>query len=859
MKSQPPKRALKFLRWFCREDCIEEIEGDLIQLFMRESLGSGKVASRKFTWRVIRTFRPEFIKGFRFSFHDYSMAMFKHNLLVAYRSFMRYKGSFLINLVGLSSGLACALLILLWVSDELHMDKFQSDRLYEILENVKQDNGLITRHSTSGPMAAALQQQMPEVEMAATVTLEWSQTEVLSVGETDVKGVGIYADSAFFRMFNFDLDLGDRVSALNDNNSIVLSASLAKSLFGSEEAAFGKTVQEDHDKLLRVSAVMKDTPANSSNHFDFVMPMEPFRKANDWIRDWGNTAPQTFVLLRPGTNVAAFNDKIHDMIRKVSNGQIDHRTPFAVKYSDLYLHGHYENGFLVGGRIDYVRMFSIIAAFILAIACINFMNLATARASRRRKEVGVKKAVGARRRSLVLQYYAESILMTTISLVIAVIIAALLLPQFNLITDKHLTLSLDSNLLLMLGGIALLTGFISGSYPALYLSAFSPVAVLRGKLGSLAGEAWARKGLVVVQFILSIVMIVSVWVVYEQIRFVQTRNLGFNRDNVMLIDREGPVVQKQEAFLNEVSKIPGVIAASASGHDMTGHNGGTYGIEWPGKDPDDKTEFERFACDYGLIELLGIQMKEGRSFSKDYSNEGDKIIFNEAAIKYMGLKDPIGKTVKQWGDDKQIIGVVKDFNFESFHEKVKPAFFFYEPRYTGVLMIRMAAGQERKTIARIEKFYHDFNPGFPLSYRFLDQDYQKLYTAETRVATLSKYFAGLAIIISCLGLFGLAAFSAERRTKEIGIRKVLGSTSWGIVYLLSLDFTRMVLTAVVIALPVSYLLTSKWLDGFVYRIHLEWWYFPASGLLALLIAWFTVGLQTVRASRVNPTQCLKQE
>jgi ABC-type antimicrobial peptide transport system permease subunit len=589
-----------------------------------------------------------------------------------------------------------------------------------------------------------------------------------------------------------------------------------------------------------------------------VLTFEGFRDDNGWVTNWFNTAPQTFVLLKPGTDVGAFNKKIFDLVRTKTEGKARHRSPFVRPYQQAYLYNRYESGKLVGGRIEYVRMFSIIAGFILLIACINFMNLSTARASRRLKEVGVKKTVGASRSALIGQYLSESILMTLISLGVAVLLVMLLLPPFNAITEKQLTLSVDPTFISALLAIVLFTGLIAGSYPALYLSKFSAAEVLKGRLAGFIGESWARKGLVMFQFTLSIILIVSVWIVYQQIRLIQTRSLGYNKDNIVIISSEGAVEKKQEAFLSELGRIAGVAGASSTGHDMTGHNGGTYGVEWPGKDPNDRTEFERMFVNYGFIELMGIGMKEGRTFSKDFTADTSKIIFNEAGIKFMGMQDPVGKKVKLWDKEMEIIGVARDFNFESFHEVVKPLFFYLNPG-NRFIMVKIEKGKEQETLSRLELYYKEFNPGFPFTYRFIDEDYQQLYSSERRVATLSKYFAGLAILISCLGLFGLAAFTAERRVKEIGIRKILGASNAGIIYLLSGEFTKMVLAAIVIAIPASWFFASRWLQGFVFRIDLEWWFFAGSGLAALLIAWLTVGLQTIRAARVNPTECLRSE
>jgi hypothetical protein len=487
------------------------------------------------------------------------------------------------------------------------------------------------------------------------------------------------------------------------------------------------------------------------------------------------------------------------------------------------------------------------------------MNLSTARASRRLKEVGIKKAVGARQGALIVQYLSESTLLAFFSLIIALAIVWMLLPQFNVITSKHLSMDLSPSFFLSLVAIVLITGMIAGSYPALYLSGFNPTLVLKGGTSGILGGSWARKGLVMFQFALSIILIVSVIVIYKQIEFIQTKSLGYNKDNVLILEREGVIAEKQQTFLEELRKIPGVAGSSSSGHDMTGHNGGTYGVEWPGKNPEDRTEFERITANYGLIELLGLEMKEGRAFSEAGRDDGDKLIFNEAAIRYMGLSDPVGKKVNLWGEQREILGVVKDFNFETFREQIKPAFIQVNPRGTGNILIRIEAGKEQETLARLETFYQQFNPGFPFTYRFLDDDYQELYTAENRVSTLSKYFAGLAILISCLGLFGLAAFTAERRMKEIGIRKVLGSGNTAIVYLLSGEFTRMVIAAILIAIPVSWFMADLWLSSFAFHIELQWWFFAASGLAALFIAWLTVAVQTFKAARINLTDCLRTE
>jgi predicted permease len=860
LKMNPPQLPLRFFRWFCHPELRDSIEGDLMELYEEWVREKGKrKANIKLMIDVLLLFRPGIISinypKHRINTYD----MFRHNLLIAFRSFLRYKSSFLINLTGLSSGLACVLLIYLWVNDELHVDQFHvnKDRLYQVRENVEQDGEVITRITTSGPTAEALAKEMPEVEYAVTNTFDRIFHGVLSTKENDIKTGGIYASADFFRLFTYDLIQGNKDQVLADKKSIVITEDLAKRLFGTSENVVGKAVEWQHKKQYLVSGVLKDISSLSSVQFDFILTLETFTEDNDWMMNWFNTAPQTFVLLKEGTNVEAFNKKIADLVRTKTEGKVNHRTPFISPYTDAYLYGKYENGQQVGGRIEYVRLFSIIALFIVLIACINFMNLSTARASRRMKEVGMKKVVGARKSTLVFQYLSESTLICLLSLVMALLLVVLFLPQFNSIVGKNLTVQFDLNFMAGLLGVVLLTGLIAGSYPAFYLSTFTPATVLKGKLNNFMSEARVRKGLVVFQFTLSIILIVSVWVVYKQIEFIQTKNLGYSKDHVIIIRSEGALSEKRETFISEIQQMPGVMAASSGQHSMTGHNGGTHGIEWPGKNPEDRTEFENMPVNYGLIELLGISLKEGRLFAKSYA-DSSSIIFNEAAIKFMGIADPIGKEVKLWGRTMQIVGVVNDFHFESFHEKIKPAFFWLNPNAFNI-MVKVEAGKEQNVISQLEEFNRVVNPGFPLDYHFLDTDYQTLYAAESRVSTLSKYFAGLAIIISCLGLFGLAAFTTERRVKEIGIRKVLGSSQLGIVYLLSSEFTRVVLVSIIVALPASYLVATYWLDGFAFKIQLEWWYFIASGLLALGIAWLTVGTQALRAAKANPVDSLRSE
>ncbi len=862
-QSSPPRWPLALLRFFIRDQYLEEIEGDLEEVYFEFLEEHSKRRARwLYTLEVIRLFRPNLVKKLLSPTLHIHLDMFKHNLTISLRSYWRQKSSFLINLIGLSTGLACFLLITLWIKDELSMDKFHRHdaELYQVMEHITGPNSIGTTTNTSGPVASTLVEELPEVLAGVTARTKSINPNTLSVGDVNLKAKGLYATKDLFRLFSFELLAGSPDQVLLDPNAVVLSESLAKRLFEQASNATGQSVELAHETALTVSGVFKDTPASSSLQFDYVLSFESWSKEHTWVNEWNNTHPQAFLLLDEGTNIDLLNEKIAGYIGRMTEGEDDHRQLFVRKYSDNYLYGGFENGVQSGGRIEYVRLFSLIALFILMIACINFMNLSTARATRRLKEIGVKKSLGATRGSLISQYISESTLLAFLSCVAALGIVFFALPQFNLITSKELSVSFDAVtigfLLLTIVG----TGLLAGSYPALYLSSLKPILIIKGTLKSSWGEIWVRKGLVVVQFALSVILIVSVWVVYQQIQYTQDKHLGYDRDNVLLIEKEGKmqIPETAQTFLSEMKRLPGVQGTASLDNTMTHSDWRTNDVHWPGKDPADHTAFEVIQVDYDAIELLGMEMAAGRSFSRTFGSDTTAIVFNEAAIKYMGLEDPVGMRLDMWGDSPEIIGVVKDFHFESLHEAVDPMIMYLGDRGR-YMMVRIDGQRTQSTITAIRNLYLEANPGFALDYQFLDDEYAALYAAENRVSTLSRYFAGLAILISCLGLFGLAMFSAAQRQKEIGIRKVLGASYIQLIRLLSLDFTRMVGIAILIGLPISYYLLRNWLNTFAFSIDLQWYFFLGAGLLALLIAWLTVLLQMTKATRVNPVESLRNE
>lgn len=782
----------------------------------------------------------------------------KYYLRITLRNFFRHKVSSLINLVGLTTGLSCAFFIYLWVQDEFTINKFheKDDRLYRVMEFQTYSNEKFATNSTPGILGENLKLDFPDIQYAATTT--WINPVLLAHEDTYFNEEGYHVGEDFFNIFTYPLIAGDPDNVLKDKTSICISRDLANKFFGSVDTAVGKTLRYDDDRNFIVSGVFENINPKSTHIFDFVLPLQDYLDRNDWATQWGNNGPHTYVILQEGANADEVTKKIAGYIK--SKEEDSHIDLFLKKYSEQYLYGSYTNGVPDGGRIDYVRLFSVIAVFILVIACINFMNLSTARASKRAHEVGVRKAIGADRSLLIRQYIGEAVLISFFSMVMAYMVVLSLLPQFNEITDKTISLELNPEIVAVSVLTVILTGVLAGSYPALYLTHFNPVQVLKGEIKSSAGELWARKGLVVFQFTITIILIVGVIVIYKQTEYAFTKNLGYNQDNIVFFSQDGGISEKRETFFNELRKIPGVVNAGGTSHGMVYQQSNTMGLEWRGKQPEERKLFENIRVDYEFYETMGFDLVTGRWFSREFGSDTTKMVINEAAARAMGFtaEEAIGEHITLWEEyDLEIVGVLKDFHYMSIHQEVDPAFFRIESTWN--VAVRLEAGKEVQTMYAIEELYQEFSPGFIFEYEFLDKRYQRLYNSEKRIGTLSSYFAGFAIVISCLGLFGLASFTAERRLKEIGIRKVLGASVTNIVMMLSKDFTRLVGISIIIAVPISYYFMNQWLESFAYKIDLTVWIFIGTAGISLLIAWLTVSSQALRAANINPAKCLKDE
>ncbi|HTE24975.1 ABC transporter permease [Flavitalea sp.] len=794
--------------------------------------------------------------------------MFHNFFRIARRRLIKDRQFTILNLVGLSTGLASAILIFLWVNDEMSIDKFneKDSRIYQAMYNIQTADNILTIDQTPSPLAAALVAEMPEVETAVSINPFMNGfvgPGVVSFENKHIGAQGIFAGKDYFNVFSFRLIHGHKDTVLADKNGVLLSKSLAKKMFGTTEGIMGKTLEWDHRVKLEgpfyISGIFENPPANSTSQFDIIFNYENLYKGDRYAKDWTGTYAKTYMVLKKGTDQKAFEKKIRDFT-KTKDPRNNICSIFIQQFSKKYLYGQYENGVVAGGRIQYVKLFSIIALFILIIACINFMNLSTAQATGKMKEIGVKKTIGASRRSLVLQFLGESIFMALLSLIVAMLLVVLLLPGFNEITGKQIQINYEAGFILPIIGTALFTGLVSGLYPAFYLSAFKPVTVLKGNPKTSIGELWIRKGLVVTQFSLSIIFIVGFLIINKQIDFIRTKNLGYNRDNIVSFQREGEITGDPEVFLSMLKNIPGVINAAGMAGSILDDTDNQSGFSWRGQKSDEEYSFKSPRICYDVVETLGLKLLAGRTFSREFKDDDSKIILNESALKKMGLKDPIGKTIEKGDSQAQIIGVVKDFQYGSMHHTIEPLIFrFRNARVSNRILVKIAAGNEASSIKKIESLYKQLHPKYSFTFTFLDEAYQQLYSSEQRAGKLSKYFAGLAIIISCLGLFGLAAFAAQRRQKEIGIRKIVGASVSNIVLMLSGNLLKLVSVSIVIALPIASWAMNKWLENFAYKTTISVWIFVVAGAIALGIALLTVSFQSVRAAVTNPVRSLRNE
>lgn len=789
--------------------------------------------------------------------------MFSNYVKVAIRNLLRQKGFSFINIFGLALGITCTALIGMWVNDELSYDKFNHDyeRMYRITATLPEMK--VHAAVTPTPLAEAFKAGIPEIEEA--VRISSLNNDLLTVGDQKFEEKHIlYADSNFFRVFNFPFIRGNAEQALQKPEGIILTEKMAVKYFGTTDA-LDKTIRKG-DNVFTVTGVLANIPANSHLQFDFVQPMRFLARTNRDLKDnvWDNYNWYTYIKLtdkagQTPSDIANLEKKMQDIYKA-------HEPVLKVAFilqplADIHLRSNFLADLPGGGKAQNVYIFAIVAVFILVVACLNFMNLATARATRRAKEVGLRKVVGAIRTHLAWQFLAESLLVALLALVFALVFIYIALPYFNELGGKNLSLDF-TNLRIILGllGITVITGLLAGSYPALYLSGFMPAKVLKGNATTGASGSVFRNTMVVIQFAVSISLIVGTAIVYNQLKYIRSMNLGYDKENLLYIPMKGEMWSKYESLRTRLEGNPLTSNYSFISEVPTSNSGATVSVEWAGKDPNTQPLFFNSAIDENFGEVFKVTFLEGRGYGENAKADSSNIILNEAALKVMGmpLDKAVGTKITVWNRERTIIGIVKDFNFKPVQEAIGPMF-LNRNTWGGYAMIRTKPGEVESTIKVLEDIAKEMSPGYPFEYHFLDQDLDNMYKAEQRLGSLFNVFAVLAIVISCLGLYGLSAYLAERRTRELGIRKVLGASGFQLVYLLSTTFTRPILVATVIAIPIAWYGMNEWLKGFAYHVDIDWTIFVIAFLSALIIAWLTVSFESIKAATANPVNSLRSE
>ena len=789
--------------------------------------------------------------------------MLRNYLIVTFRNLFKNGFYSFINISGLAIGITCSILIILWVADETSFDKFhpKADRLYQVWVNAHFDGRINSWTSVPLPTHEAMKPADANIVHAAVT--DWGGDHLLAT--TDDKRMnkrGFNVGEEFLEMFQFPLIAGNAEQVLDEASNIVITEATAKAFFGDEDA-MGKIIRVDNQFDLKVAGILKDIPSNSSFQFDFLLPYKHWHNTNDWVRDnetnWGNYSFQVFVELNDPKNKASVENSIRDMLAKHGEDKEMKHEFYLYPLLRWRLYSNFENGVEQGGMSDYVQLFTIIAIFIIVIACINFMNLATARSERRAREVGIRKSVGSRRFELIFQFIGESMIIALISFVIAIVAAQLLLPSYNTLVDKKLFIDYASKeFWLFTLGLIVVTGFVAGSYPAFYLSGFQPIKVLKGKPTIGKSASLPRRILVTLQFGFSIFLIISMFVIYSQIQLAKGRDIGYSQENLITVPLNKDYHDNLEHLKVELKASGAVESLVRANSAITNINSNNF-VGWPGKPEELKVIFTTIVTDYDWAKTMGVKMLEGRDFSEDFKSDSLAIIVNKAAIKIMGLKDPIGTELDLWGKKRKLIGVCDDVLMGSPYEQVKPMFAVLDD-WWGSITIRLKKTNDLQTsLKTVEGIFKKYGPAYPFEYTFVDVEFQKKFTTINLTSSLASLFTILAVVITGLGLFGLAAFTAEQRTKEIGIRKVLGASVSSLVNLISKDFSVLVIVAFVICAPLSWWAMTSYLQRYTIRTEIAWWIFPATGAIALVFALLIVSTQALRAAHSNPVNSLRSE
>ncbi|NBB19926.1 FtsX-like permease family protein [Runella sp. CRIBMP] len=793
--------------------------------------------------------------------------MLRNYLKIAIRNLVKNKVYSFINIVGLSAGMAVAILIGLWMWDELSYNKYHQnyEKIVRVMQHVTNNGEVQTWPNTPLPLAEELRKSYGSDFKHVTVAKD--AYSILSYGEKKFSKKGAYFEPQVTEMLTLKMLKGTR-NGLKNPNAILLSESVAKAFFG-EADPLDKIMKMDNQTDVKVTGVYEDLPHNSEFHdITFIAPWQLYYNNNEWVRTmadpWRPNAFHIYAQLIPNADITTVSHKIKDAkLNKVSK-ELAKKKPevFLHPMSKWHLYSDFKNGINVGGKIQYVWLFGISGLFVLLLACINFMNLSTARSEKRAKEVGIRKAVGSVRAQIVYQFFFESLLMVFFSFGFALLFAQLMLPFFNNVADKTMALPWNNLSFWMVGlGFSLLCGLVSGSYPAFYLSSFQPLKILKGTFRAGRWAALPRQVLVTIQFTVSVTLIIGTIIVFRQVKFAQNRPMGYNSNGLVTLPMYTSEIHTHfDAVKKELTKSGAIIDMAEAGSPPTENYSSTSTIEWKDKDPNLSVDFQTIAISFDYGKTIGWSFKEGRDFSKEFSTDSSGLILNEAAVKFMGLKNPVGETIKWYGTPNKVIGVVKDMIVQSPFQQVKPSIYHLTTEPGGVMIAKInPLTNAGKALSEVETVFKKFNPSQPFEYQFVDEEYAKKFDNEERIGQLVTFFAILAIFISCLGIFGLASFIAEQRTKEIGIRKVLGASVTNLWQMLSKDFVILVIISCVISAPIAYYFLQEWLQKYTYRTEISGWIFAVAGFGALVITLLTVSFQAIKAALMNPVKSLKTE
>jgi putative ABC transport system permease protein len=869
-KSTPPRIALRFLSWFCPEHLYEEIEGDLMQRFNKEVKELGeKKAGRRLVWNAIRFLRPGIIFRNKRTKSLSSYYMLANYFKVALRIMVRNKGYSMINVFGLALGMTGAILLGLWIQREFSYDQFHPDkeRLY-LAWNRQSSNGSINCWSmTPRVLATTLNEGFSGIESAVSLA-NWTDNYLFRAGDNSItKNEVAFTDPDFLKIFAFPLLKGDVNHALENANSIVLTEKFVKQLFGDREA-FGETItlsQTGLDVPFTVTGILKDLPSNTDFHFDFLLSWNFIESNYGKDTQWGNNSVVTLVKMKEGASLATLNDEIKDLKKKNTNGE-DNTEIFLYPFIKNHLYSGFENGVPSGGRIEIVRMLGMLGICLVIIACINFINLSTARAARRTKEVAVRKVAGAYRHSLITQFLCESLLVAFGAGVISLFAVYTLLPFFNVLMNQQITLNFsDYAFWISIVTVIFLMGLLAGGYPAFYLSSFQPIKILKGGLASTNGKSFIRTLLVVLQFGFAITLIVSTLVVYQQTVYVQNRESGYAKNNLIYQYNTGDLAKNFQSYKNELIESGTALSVTRTSSAITERVSNSHFIKWRGKDPEDKTAIERFAVDEDISKTAGIVIIAGRDMNlSKYPSDSTAVLLNETAVTLMGFKDPLGEVIEDNGIQWHVVGVVKDFILTSPYQKVEPMVLegshVEKNGMLGVIHVKMnPVHSTKENLEVITKLNAKYNPDYPFEYHFVDSEYERKFANTQTTLTLTSVFTGIAIFIGCLGLLGLSTYMIEARIKEIGIRKVMGGSVMSIIQLLSGRSLQPILWAIILFSPGAWYSMNWWLQSFYYRIAISPFVFIGAAVLIVSIALITIGVQTYKAARTNPVNSLRSE